>query len=235
MLLLCPATPFAVQAQQFGGEVALASQLVDQGVAITPSTPVLQGAVSWTSPNGWSGGLAAGVEVRSPGNPVIFLARVSRSWALSGDWLAQANLLHYDYRAGSGRGFPDRAEANLYFSYRDAFTIGASAIRTSGARQQRLLGAANVAVNYPLAPHVSVSAGFGVAQAAIGSHDPHAYRYRGYRQAPIKTYGYGSLGLVWSDGPVRLQLARNFNSLGSRRVYGAQAAEPWVATVSWSF
>src|SRR3546814_5676124 len=49
----------------------------------------------------------------------------------------------------------------------------------------------------------------------------------------VQLYGYGSLGLAWSDGALRLQLDRNMNSLGDRRLYGTQAPSDWSATVSW--
>src|SRR3546814_8666113 len=81
------------QSRPFSGEVALSSQLVDRGLAISPATPIVQGSVSWMSPGGWSMGLAGGVELRSPGQPVVVLGRVSRFWSISDDWLAHASLL----------------------------------------------------------------------------------------------------------------------------------------------
>src|SRR3546814_19718730 len=86
----------------------LSSQLVDRGLAISPATPIVQGSVSWMSPGGWSMGLAGGVELRSPGQPVVVLGRVSRFWSISDDWLAHASLLYYDYRAQRYRGIPDQ-------------------------------------------------------------------------------------------------------------------------------
>src|SRR3546814_16792400 len=85
-----------------------------RGLAISPAPPIGQGSVSWMSPGGCSMGLAGCVELRSPGQPVVVLGRVSRFWSISDDWLAHASLLYYDYRAERYRGIPDRAEANLY-------------------------------------------------------------------------------------------------------------------------
>lgn len=234
-MLACLSTPLHAQSSRFSGKLALASQLVDRGLEITPATPVLQGSVSWTSPKGWSLGLAGGVEVRSPGDPVVALARVSRFWALSSDWQAQAGLLYYDYGAERGQDIPDRADASLYFTYRDTLTIGISAIHVSGYQGRRLLGAADIDLSWPLTRHVSLSAGAGIAQAAVASYGPGGYRRDGYHHAPILLYGYGHLGLAWSDGPWHLQLGRNISSLGERRVYGTQASSGWVATLSWSF
>src|SRR3546814_2236263 len=77
-VLACLSAPLHAQSWPFSGEVALSSQLVDRGLAISPATPILQGSASWMSPGGWSMGLAGGVELRSPGQPVVVLGRVSR-------------------------------------------------------------------------------------------------------------------------------------------------------------
>src|SRR3546814_13618297 len=100
--------------------------MVVRGLAISPATPIVQGSVSWMSPGGWSMGLAGGVELRSPGQPVVVLGRVSRFWSISDDRLAHASLLYYDYRAERYRGIPDRAEANLYIHSRATLSGGVS-------------------------------------------------------------------------------------------------------------
>lgn len=223
--------PLHAQQRQVGGELALASQLVDRGLAITPATPVLQGAVSWMSPGGWSFGLAGGVALRSPDRPVLLLARASRSWALSADWLAQGSLVYYDYRSA----IPDRVDASVSITYRDMLTVGFSALRADGQAGQRLLGAADLAVSYPLARRVSLSAGAGVAQVAAGHYGPGSAPYPAYGYHPVRRYGYGSLGLAWGDGPLRLRVDRHMNSLGERQVYGTRASADWVATLSWAF
>ena len=234
-VLALAAAPASVHAQasRFSGEIALASQLVDQGLAITGDTPVVQGAVSWMSPRGWSLGLAGGVEARSPDRPVVVLARISRAWTPSGDWLAQASLLYYDYRGEQGRvAIPDRTHANLYFTYRDTVTFGVSAIRLGDGGDRRMLGAADVDASWPLPRRFSLSAGAGIAQAVLRPR----YYYGSYgRRGRVQAYAYGSLGLAWHDGPWRLQLDRNMNSLGDRRAYGTDAPAQWVATASWSF
>lgn len=231
VVLACLAAPLRAQSSRIGGEVALASQLVDQGLAITPTTPVLQGAIAWTSPNGWSLGLAGGMEIRSPGRPVVALARVSRSWTLSDDWRAQASLLYYDYRRSR---IPDRADANLSFAYRDIVTFGFSAVRVGGSGNRRLRGAADMAASWPLTQHLSLSAGAGVAQTAV-RRGGYYRQYPGPGHDHVLLYGYGNLGLAWTDGPWRLQMDRTMNSLGQRRAYGSRAPSDWVATLSRSF
>lgn len=237
-IVLLLAAPAHAQSSSIGGEVALASQLVDRGLAITPATPVLQGEVSWTSGNGWSLGLAGGVEVRSPGHLVMGVARVSRDWFSSGDWRGRANLAYYDYQDRGGRGIPDRVDAGVYVSYRDTVSIGISAIRVDGDQDRRWLGAADVGLGWPLSSQLTLMAGAGVAEASVrsgsyGYGDGHGYGYgSGYE---TRAYGYGNLGLAWSRGGWRLRIERNLNSLGERRAYGNGAPDPWVATLSRAF
>jgi uncharacterized protein (TIGR02001 family) len=228
-LLAGLAAPAHAQSSRFGGEVALASQLVDQGIAITADEPVLQGAVSWMAPGGWSFGVAGGVEARSPGTPVFTLARASHAWTPSADWLVQASLLYYDYRSRGRAAAPDRMHANLYFTWRDTLTFGVSAIHPAGDHPRRVLGAADAEIGWPLGRHFTLSAGAGVAQALVvrGYH---------YRYERVEGYRYGNLGLAWNEGPWRLQVDRTANSLGARGAYsGAGTPSDWVATLAWSF
>ena len=98
------------QSSNFGGAVALSNQLVDRGLAVTPKTPVLQGALSWTTPSGWSLGLSASSETRSPGRVVEALAQASYAWSLSSDWQMQTGLLYYRYGNDSHWRVYDRVE-----------------------------------------------------------------------------------------------------------------------------
>jgi hypothetical protein len=242
-MLAVVAAPARAQSGRWGGELVLASQLVDQGLAITPATAVLQGAVSWNAPAGWSLGLAGAVEARSPGDPVLLLASASRSWRFGNDWLAQAGLHHYDYRSGAPAAIPDRTSATVSFLYRDALAVGVAAIHARGAPRQHLLGAADVQASLPLAARWSLVAGAGVAQAAVGARNPPPHPGYGLGHAPtygdygsrVRWYRFASLGLSWSDGPFRLRLDRHANSLGGRPAYGARTPPRWVATASWNF
>lgn len=231
VVLACLSMPLHAQSR-FSGNVALASQLADRGLAITPVTPILQGALSWTSPTGWSLGLAGGVEVRSPGQPVMVLAWVSRAWAPSDDWLVQANLLYYDYHVNR---IPNRADASVYLSYRDTLTFGLAVIRVDDERNPRVLGAADANLSWPLTHQISLAAGVGLAQATVRTSGAHRDPRYGYGYDQVQLYGYGNLGLAWSDGPWRLQLDRNRSSLGARRIYGTRTASDWLATIVWSF
>lgn len=236
VVLPCVCAPVHAQSR-VGGKLALSSQLVDRGLAITPATPVLQGSVSWSSPSGWSAGLAGGVQTRSPADPVVLVAQAARTWAPSRDWLAQASLLYYDYgsAAGGGRGIPDRAEAGVSLTYRDTVTAGLSVIHVAGRQDQRWLGAADAGASWPLARHVTLTAGAGVAQAVVRDYGRRGYYRRHAYYGRLQRYGYGNLGLAWSNGPWRLQVDRNATSLGTRRAYGGASASDWVATLSRSF
>jgi uncharacterized protein (TIGR02001 family) len=231
-------TPLYAQSNNFSGAVALSSQLVDRGLAVTPPTPSLQAAVSWTSPAGWSFGLSASTEVRSPGHVTETVAQASRYWSLSSDWQMQASALYYDYPGNArGRVF-DRTETGVNWIYRDVLTLGISAVWPTGSggnHQPR--GAADVDVHWPLPWHLSISAGAGVAQPLLGAYSLYGSGQNsyGYVYEHPSVYGYGHAGLTWSNGPWRAELDRIVTDPGSRRQWGSLAASPWVGTMSWSF
>lgn len=246
-LLVGACLPPALHAQSatFNGTVALSSQLVDRGQAITRQTPLWQGAASWTFPAGWSLGLSGSAEVRSPGRLVAALAQASRHWSLAGDWQMQANLLYYRYAGTSRSRAFDRAEAGLGWTYRDVLTFGLSAIHVIGSEgRHRLRGAADISFHWPLAHHVSLSAGAGAAQFPIAPYDAYGYGHASRREydhagayervgTGIRTYGH--VGLSWSDGPWRIELDRILADPETRWQWDAMDASPWVATVSRSF
>lgn len=255
LLALGTCLPWGLHAQSTGfrGAVALSSQLVDRGQAITPDTPILQGAASWTSPGGWSLGLLAGTELRTPGHLAEASAQASRYWPLSGAWQMQTDLLYYRY-SGSGRmrSF-DRAEAGVHWMYRDVLTFGLSAVRVLGMEDRRVRGAADLDFHWPLPGHFYLSAGAGIAQAPAGTyrayghadrcHGPEspgscgAYEYANpyYRHGSAGSYRYGHAGLIWAMGDWRAELQRIVTDPDVPRQRGAPRAAPWVATVSWSF
>jgi uncharacterized protein (TIGR02001 family) len=235
MAVLCLPTALHAQTASFSGTVALSSQLFDRGQAITGNTPVLQGAAFWTSPAGWSLGLSGSAELRSPGHVVETLAQASRDWSLSGDWQVQANLLYYTYD-GNGRADPfDRTEAGLHWTYRDVLTFGLSASYVFGAADRRPRAAADVSMHWPLARHLYLSAGAGVAESLVSR------RYHRYDDADTYIrvrsglHGYGHAGLLWSDGPWRIELDRIVADPEIRRQWRDWDATPWVATISRSF
>ena len=242
----CLAPALRAQSITFSGAAALSSQLVDRGQAMTASTPILQGAASWTFPAGWSLGLSGSAEVRSPGRLVAALAQASRHWSLSGDWQMQANLLYYRHAGTSRSRAFERAETGLSWSYRDTLTLGLSAIHVIGGKgRHRLRGAADISVHWPLARHFSLSAGAGIAQSPIapynaygyGRADTHEYDHAGsyshVRSADFHSYGH--VGLLWSRGPWRIELDRILADPQTRWQWDVMGASPWVATVSRSF
>jgi uncharacterized protein (TIGR02001 family) len=235
----CCMAPAHAQSTHVNGGVALTSQLVDRGVAITPATPVLQGTVSWNTAAGWSLGVSGSAEVRSPGRIVEAMAQVSRSWSLSSDWQMQAGLLYYSYSGTARSNAYDRWEMDVNWIYRDVLTLGLSALRAVGTRDSRVTAAADAGFRWPLTRHVSFSAGAGVAQSLgarrrtytygdSGTYHHHAYRH----DSP---YRYGQVGLLWSDGAWRVEIDRIATDLGARRQRVILAASPWVATISRTF
>jgi uncharacterized protein (TIGR02001 family) len=237
--------PVATHAQSttVSGTVAISSQLVDRGQAITPETPVLQGAASLALPSRWSIGVSASVEARSPDHIVQALAQASRYWVLSSDWQMQVNLAYYDYPNDSHTKAFDRIEAGLGWFYRDVLSLDVSAIYPVGKVEHRPLGALDINVHWPLPKHFYISAGMGVTQAITTHYGYYEYssatsydygQVAYYQYSEVKTYGYGNIGLLWSHGPWHVELDRILTAgLPERPGYPDTAS--WVATISRSF
>lgn len=220
------------QSSTLSGTVAVSSQLIDRGLAISPVTPILQGQISWASASGWVIGASAATEARSPGHGSEALVQAAHYWTLSDDWRMQGGLIYYNY-PGYARGHPfDRAEAGVHWLYRDVLSIGISAATLTHGSDHDPRGAADIDLHWPLPQHFALAAGLGVAQplAERESHRNGHYYY--LHQSPY--YGYGHLGLAWAYGAWHVELDRVFTDPAIRRQDNLAAA-PWVATISWSF
>ena len=227
-----PALLHAQSAPGTTGTVALSSQLVDRGLAITPATPVVQAAASWTSSTGWSVGLSGSAEARAPGRIAQALLQGARHWSLSADWQMQAGLLYYRYGGSIRSAMHDRGELGVHWLYRDTLAFGLSASRVIGSGDRRTRAAADLDVHWPLSEHAFLSAGVGVARVPPARYRRYRY-YRHYDRDGY--YRYGQVGLMWAHGPWRLELDRVMTDLGSWRSGGYVKAQPWMATISRSF
>ncbi len=215
------------QSAPLGGSVALTSQLVDRGLPITATTPVLQAALRWDSPGGWSLGAAGASELRSP-RLAEGMLHAAYSWPLSANWQMQASLLYYDApRRGRARSYR-RAEADLAWIYRDVFTLNLAALRPLGSRAGRTNPAAEANLRWPLSSHLSLLAGVGVARFQHGSYGYYGEQYSEY-------YRYGQVGLAWSAGRWHVELDRIATRDAPRSRRGTGGLSPWLASVSWSF
>jgi uncharacterized protein (TIGR02001 family) len=217
--------PLHAQSTNISGVMGVTSQLVDRGMAISPATPILQGAVSLTSAGGWSFGLSGGAEVRSPGRIEEASAQASRYWSLSSDWQMQTSLLYYSYPGNARSRVFDRTEAGVNWIYRDILTFDLSAIRVAGAKDHQTGGSADLDFHWPLPWQLSLSAGAGVAQSLIAP----------YSSGHANLYSYGQAGLMWNNGSWRVELDRITTSAGTPRHSGSLSPAPWVATMSRSF
>jgi uncharacterized protein (TIGR02001 family) len=230
--MACVCKPLHAQSSSVSGAVAVSSQLVDRGLAVTPATPILQAAASWTSASGWSLGVSGGTEIRSPEHHLSeALAQVSHYWALSSDWQMQAELLYYDYPGDTQARLFDRTETGVNWIYRDILTFGLSAMTLTNGNHHDPRGAADIDFHWPLAWHFALSLGAGVAQHLLSPYDSYGYRNR----LGTGVYGYGHAGLLWSDGAWRVELDRIATDPATPRHAGYLVAQPWVGTVSWSF
>jgi hypothetical protein len=229
--MVCVSRPLHAQSSTVSGAVAVSSQLVDRGLAVTPATPILQAATSWTSASGWSLGLSAGTELRQPTHRLSeALAQLSRYWTLSGNWQMQGSLLYYGYPGNAPARPFDRTETGINWIYRDVLTFGLSAIYLTHGPHRDPRGAADLNFHWPLAWHFSLSLGAGVAQHLLSPYDSYGYQGR----LGTGVYGYGHAGLVWSDGAWRVELDRITTDPSMPR-RGYLVSQPWVGTVSWSF
>jgi len=222
----CAAVPFApVDSISVGGTVALDSQLVDRGIAITEPGPILQGALHVSTPSGWSAGLSTSVQSRSPGGVVGVIGQIARSWVLSGNWQMQSSLSYYRYPGhGQARTY-DRSELGVSWIYRDVLTLGVSGTHLDRYGGQRPRGAADLGLRWPLAHGFAASASLGVAQELLPP------RGNGYERR--NHYYYGHLGMSWDHGPWRVELAHMVSHRD--RLYFQPDISPWIATVSWTF
>jgi uncharacterized protein (TIGR02001 family) len=225
--------PLHAQSSTFSGAVALSSQLVDRGLAITPVTPVLQGDVAWNPASGWTLGLAAASQARAFGHASEALAQAAHLWTLADDWRMQAGLLYYSYPGNTRAGAFDRVEGGASWMYRDVLSLGLSAITLTHGSRQQPRGAADVDARWPLPRRFALSAGLGVAQPLVTRYGMEEYDRFGRYARTNSYYGYGHLGLDWSRGAWRIELDRVFTDPSIRQT--GMAAAPWVATIAWSF
>lgn len=221
--------PFCAHAATTG-ELALSSQLVDRGVAITRPGAALQGAASWNSPSGWSLSLSGGFELRDPDHLADALVQVSRYQNLSGDWQMQNRLLYYHYSGIVRAGF---YEAGVDWVYREMLTFGLSATY-SAQGDHRLRPAADLDLNWPLQWNLSLAAGAGVA-SYTGPVYRHYGHYGTYGNEAANYYRYGHLGLLWVHDRWQIKLQRILLGGEDRERLRGLAPSPWQATLSLAF
>jgi len=217
--------PVHARAGDLSGSTSLASQLVDRGLAITPQTPALQEGVAWTTPSGWSLGLSGGIELRSPGHVAESVARVARTWTVSGNWRMQADMVYYHY---AGRLHANVYEPGVYWVYRDVLTFGLSGVYVASADEHRLHPAADLNFHWPLGGGLFISGGLGIARYAVPYGYPNERYHMGY-------YRYGQAGLFWGHGAWQIELDRVAIDPGSRRYLRRFTASPWLLPLSRSF
>lgn len=226
--------PVRAASGNFTGTLALSSELVDRGQAITSATPILQAAATWAFRPGWSAGVSGSAAVRSPGRIVEGIAQVARYWQLSDAWQLQASLLYYQYPGNARSGALDRTEAGIHLTYRDVLTASLSAIRVGGVRNHGPRGAFDLALHWPLARRLYLAAGVGITQPVVARYYDDDYRRpTGYARTDVR--GYGQVGLLWRAGAWQIEVDRFFADAATRERWGDLHASPWAATVAWSF
>lgn len=226
LLAIVLLAPFGARAAATG-ELALSSQLVDRGVAVTRPGAALQAAASWNGPSGWSLGVSGGFELRDPDHLADAVVHLSHFQNLSDDWQMQARLLYYHYSGVVRAGF---YEAGVGWVYRETLTFGLSAIY-SAQGDHRLRPAADLDINWPLPWNLSLSGGLGVADYSIPANDYYGH----YGKGPAGYYRYGHLGLMWGHERWQFRLERMLLGTEDRERMRRLAPSPWLATLSMSF
>lgn len=218
---LCAAAPAG--AANLGGALALDSQLVDRGIAMTPQTTVVQASGFWLPAPGWALSLSAAAETRAPAPPLESSLALSRFWTLSDRWQLQAGLAHARYSFAHGAWRYTRTEATVGGTYLDMLTLALSASHLSG--QGGLYPAADLVMRYPLPHHWFLAGGLGAAR----------YPRFGVDQHGDIDYGYGHAGLVWNRGGWTLELDRFVTGANAPRPWDGPRVSPWVASASLAF
>lgn len=223
-LAACAAWPAHAGQGSFSGGVALSTQLVDRGQAVSPATPILQGSVAWAA-NGWMLGLSGSARFNAPaGHFVEATAQAARYWTLSSDWSMQAGALYYRYpphlKYPARQRYFDRMEVGVHWTWRDVLTFGVSSMSTVHQQRQHWREAVDATFRWPLTRYLSLSVGAGVAHALTPSY---------------QRYSYGQAGLAWTQGAWRFEVVRLASDQKPGWNPAYPKAEPWVATLLWSF
>lgn len=213
-------------AGDWSGTVAVSSQLVDLGVAVTRDTPVVQGGANWLSRDGWAVGVFTSYQTGAPRHWAEGIVQVAKAWQASDNWQLQGNLLHYRYPSSdkSARAL-DRTELGGTLMYRDVLALSVWTIELAH-RPGGLRSEADAGLRWPLTAHLSASAAVGIAQYLA------PYRWYPNNKRP-DWFSYGHAGLRWDNGPWQIEVLRIASNFQRTR-YEPPIA-PWVMTVARHF
>jgi hypothetical protein len=225
LVLICP---LPARADAWQASAAVASDKVQRGVSES------QGQAVWLLDLGhaWDNGLslaagAAGPVYQAQGGQGELSVTLSKAWQLDADWLAQLAASRYEV-AGQPRARAYRYKelyASLAWRGRVTLALAASPdtsrfVPGEGLRTGRVW-AVEMGVHQRLLGRLALDVGAG-------------YLDQGGLQSP--GYGYGSVGLSWSVGPVQTFVSCiNSQARAVAAAGAAQAGPRWVATVVWTF
>ncbi|MFA0922444.1 hypothetical protein [Xanthomonas fragariae] len=212
-------------ADNVGGTVAVASELIDRGISIAPNKVTLQAAGDWLPSPGWSVSVSAALQSPSLSKPVAATVQVGRAWMLDDRWQMQASALYYAYPADRQSRTFDRQEASLAWSYRDVLTFSLSTFNFPRSQRSPWIMAIDVTANVPISADFSLSAGAGVSQ----------FPAMAYGAANAGLYRYGQLGLKWSRAGWTLKMERILTSDNTPRMQGGPGETPWLGMLAKTF
>lgn len=208
----------------------VASDKVRWGVSQNDGQASAMADLNWAGDTGWAAG-AGLATLHSTGHGLRgeFNLWAGRQWQWDADWSAQATGTYYSYANSGGNGYAGYttspyAEVSAALAWRDAATLTLQwAPRVHGA-----YGAVGHTLAVELALHQGLGAGFG-ADAGIGWYDAR-------KAGAAAPWAYGSLGLSWAGGPVKV-FASRITSRADERAWVSDriSGDRWVLTLWWSF
>ena len=198
---------------------------LNRGIDLSQGDPSVDVSASWYPGTGPFAGVS-GWTIRPFSGTSLggeFVADAGYGWR-TGDWSAQAMVLHYQFAHTPEATVLEYDEAGLELGWREvAFASVTASPNTSYAGSPRTL-----ALTYNLVGHYPLAHGFS-ATAGIGYYDLHAGLGGGFF--------YDDVGLNYQYRSLQLQIAY-FGTQAPASIqarFGPFLVHRWVAQVSWSF
>lgn len=223
-----PGTSTEAGTGRTSGAIGMATAQVLRGVSISNGAASLSVDLNHRFDSGWALGASLATLGRDArGGRWLLGVSASRSWQFDADWAAQAGLAHYAYPGGGGRHRFDYEELSASIGWLGRWSATLAVLPNTSRRDQTGQPRRGRAAAVELALHQPLGGGLAF-DAGLGWMDLRRIRGAGY--------GYGSLGLGWSRGPLQVHAMRVFSQAAARGLATPEAGvDRWVASVGWNF
>jgi len=221
--------PQCVDADAWGGSLALTSDYIVRGISRSNDLAALQLDLHYLNSSGFVAGLFASNTQIDPGEPkdVELDAFLGFAWTANDDWHGKILASHYAYpwnHAGSGYDYDELDLDAEYANWLNA-TVVYSPNAPRFVPEYGLIGvtsaSAEMSVQRPLLRRLSATAGAG-------------YSY--YAGPDGGGYAYWSVGAAYDLAPVSLTLSYVNTTAGAKTLFYNDAERGrWTGTVIWRF